>query len=53
MYGTIIGQGTFTAPSTIINQVIAIPQGVDWMTVRNYTQYGNIGTPTFNVGLEF
>src|ERR1700685_3994092 len=53
MYGTIIGQGTFTAPSTIVNQVIAIPQGVDWMAVRNYTQYGNIGTPGSNVGLEY
>ena len=38
MYGTIIGQGTFTAPSTIVNQTIAIPQGADWMTVYNYTQ---------------
>ena len=53
MYGTIIGQGTFTAPSTIVNQTIAIPQGADWMTVYNYTQYGNIGTPDANVGLEF
>lgn len=53
MDGTIIGQGTITAPTTLVNQVVAIPSGVDWMKVYNYSQYGNIGTPDDNVGLEF
>lgn len=53
MDGTIIGQGTFVVPSTIVNQVIAIPSGVDWMKVYNYTQFGNIGTPAGATGLEF
>jgi len=53
MDGTIIGQGTITAPTNLVNQVVAIPSGVDWMKVYNYSQYGNIGTPDNNVGLEF
>lgn len=43
MDGTIIGQGTFTAPSTIVNQVVAIPSGADWMQVTNYTNFGTVG----------
>ena len=38
MDGTIIGQGTFTQPATAVNQVIAIPSGVDWIYVFNKTQ---------------
>ena len=53
MDGTILGQGSFVVPSTIVNQVIAIPSGVDWMNVYNYTQYGAIGTPTANTGLKY
>jgi hypothetical protein len=53
MDGTIIGQGSFSAPSTIVNQYIVIPSGADWMKVYNYTQLGNIGTPAGNTGLEF
>jgi len=43
MDGTILGQGTFIAPATIANMVIAIPSGVDWLSVRNFTQAGTIG----------
>lgn len=38
MDGTIIGQGSFTQPATAVNQVVAIPSGVDWMKVYNKTQ---------------
>lgn len=58
MDGTIIGQGTFVANSTGLTnpnvgvasisqanaQIIAIPSGVDWLCVRNYTQFGTVGT---------
>lgn len=43
MDGTIIGQGSFVVPATIVNQVIAIPSGADWMRVVNYTQKGTVG----------
>lgn len=43
MDGTILSQGTFTAPSTIVNRVIAIPSNVDWMRVYNYTRWGTVG----------
>lgn len=43
MDGTILGQGTFTAPSTIVNQYIQIPSGADWMRVVNYTRQGTVG----------
>jgi hypothetical protein len=43
MDGTIIGQGTFTVPATVANMVIAIPSGVDWISVRNFTQAGTVG----------
>lgn len=43
MDGTIIGQGSFIAPATIVNQVIAIPSGADWVKVLNYTQRGTVG----------
>ena len=58
MDGTILGQGTFVANfvglanpnagNASIGQanatVIVIPSGVDWLKVRNYTQYGTVGT---------
>lgn len=53
MDGTILGQGSFIAPSTIVNQYIQIPSNADWMRVFNYTQFGNIGTPASATGLEF
>lgn len=43
MDGTILGQGTFTAPSTIVNQIIQIPSAADWVQVRNYTRWGTVG----------
>lgn len=43
MDGTILGQGSFIVPATVVNQVIAIPSGVDWMRVVNYTQKGTVG----------
>src|SRR5574337_746369 len=53
MDGTILGQGSFIAPSTIVNQYIQIPSNAAWMRVFNYTQFGNIGTPASATGLEF
>ena len=58
MDGTIIGQGSFIANFTNLTNpnagnasigqsnamLIAIPSGVDWMHVRNYTQYGTVGS---------
>src|SRR5689334_19008183 len=43
MDGTIIGQGSFVVPSTVVNQLVVIPSGVDWMWVYNYTQFGTNG----------
>lgn len=54
MDGTIIGQGSFIVPATIVNQIIAIPSGVDWLSVRNYTQTATAGVAAPNsVGYEF
>lgn len=54
MDGTIIGQGSFIVPATVVNQVIAIPCGVDWISVRNYTQTGTAGVVApGSVGYEF
>lgn len=53
MDGTILSQGTFTVGATIVNQIIQIPSNADFMWVRNFTQFGNIGTPATNTGLEF
>lgn len=53
MDGTILGQGTFVVPATIVNQIIQIPSNADWMKVYNYTQFGNIGTPATRTGIEF
>lgn len=43
MDGTILSQGSFVAPATIVNRVVAIPSGVDWMRVVNYTRMGTVG----------
>lgn len=53
MDGTILSQGTFTVGATVTNQIVQIPSNADWMMVRNYTQFGNIGTPANATGLEF
>ncbi len=58
MDGTILGQGTFVASSSNLTNpnagnasigqanptIIQIPSGADWVKVRNFTQYGTIGT---------
>jgi len=31
-YGTVLGQGTFVVPSTVVNQVIVIHFDRDWET---------------------
>ncbi len=54
MDGTIIGQGSFIVPATVVNQVIQIPSGADWVSVRNYTQTGTVGVVApGSVGYEF
>lgn len=52
-YGTVLGQGTFVVPSTIVNQVVVIPSGVDWMWVYNYTQFGAAGSATPSLGIRY
>jgi len=58
MDGTIIGQGSFVAnfvglanPNPGVASIgqsnpviIAIPSGADWVSVRNYTQFGTVGS---------
>lgn len=53
MDGTILSQGTFTVGATVVNQIVQIPSNADWMKVYNYTQFGNIGTPGTDTGIEF
>ncbi len=75
MDGTIIGQGSFTASSANLTNpnagnasigsanptIIKIPSGVDWLSVRNYTRWGTVGTTgayflgtaNASVGIEF
>lgn len=43
MDGTILSQGSFIVPATIQNRVIAVPSGIDWISVVNYTRQGTIG----------
>ena len=43
MDGTILSQGRFIVPSTVVNQFIAIPSGADWMKVYNYTNASKVG----------
>lgn len=53
MDGTILGQGTFVVPATIVNQIIQVPSAADWVRVMNYTQYGTAPTGATNAGIEF
>jgi hypothetical protein len=62
MDGTILSQGIITSQganagaNTVVAGtplIVQIPSNADFMWVRNYTQTGNIGTPTPNVGLNF
>lgn len=53
MDGTILGQGRFIVPATVINQVVQIPSGADWMRVLNYTQMGTVGTAATYYGFEY
>lgn len=53
MDGTILGQGSFVVPSTIVNQVIAIPSAADWVNVYNYTQSGIAGTASTYNGIKY
>jgi hypothetical protein len=53
MDGTILSQGTFTVGATVVPQIIQIPSNADFMWVKNFTQYGNIGTPATATGLNF
>ena len=53
MDGTILGQGSFIVPSTIVNQYIQIPSGADWMKVYNYTQFGTAGTASTYNGIRY
>ena len=76
MDGTILGQGSFVANfvglanpnpgNAEIGQsnpmIVQIPSGADWMSVRNFTQYGTVGaagaayfngTANADVGVEF
>lgn len=52
MDGTIIGQGRFVVPATVVNQIVQIPSGADWMRVFNYTNFGTAGGASA-AGLEF
>lgn len=46
MDGTILGQGRFVVPATVVNQVIVIPSNVDFMWVKNYTNAAKVGGAT-------
>jgi len=53
MDGTILGQGSFIVPSTVINQVVQIPSNADFMWVYNYTQTGTAGTASTYYGTKY
>src|ERR1700679_1443088 len=40
MDGTVLQQGSFIVPATVVNQIVQIPANADWMWVYNYTQAG-------------
>jgi len=46
MDGTILSQGRFVVPATVVNQFIKIPSNVDFMWVKNYTNAGKVGGAT-------
>ncbi len=52
MDGTILSQGRFIVPSTVVSQFIQIPSNADWMYVRNYTNAAKVGGAT-GLGLEY
>lgn len=43
MDGTLLGQGRFVVPATIVPVHIAVPQGADWVKIINYTRQGTVG----------
>jgi hypothetical protein len=49
---TIVTQGTFTQPSTAVNQIIPLPSGADYFKTVNYTQM-SLATPTSCVAGEW
>lgn len=49
-YNTIIEQGSFIAPATIVNKVIPCRIDPDWIEVWNYTQFG---TSTQYAGVKY
>ncbi len=52
MDGTILSQGRFVVPATVVNQYLNIPSNVDWMRVLNYTNAGKVGGAT-GLGYEY
>lgn len=44
MDGTILGQGTFTQGATATAQTLAIPSGVDWLRIINFTRSAGAAT---------
>ena len=52
MDGTILGQGSFIVPATIVNQLIQVPSAADWVRVVNYTNAGKVGAAT-GLGVEY
>lgn len=54
MDGTILSQGSFIVPATVVNKVIQVPSNLDYLYVRNYTQIGTAGVAAPNsAGYEF
>lgn len=54
MDGTILGQGSFIVPATVVNKTIQIPSNADWISVRNFTQQSTAGVAAPNsAGYEF
>jgi hypothetical protein len=50
MDGTILSQGSFTQPATAVNQIVAVPSGIDWFMTYNKTQ---IDAATNSAGVAF
>lgn len=42
---TIVSQGTFTQPSTAVNQTIPLPSGADYFVITNLTQMATTANP--------
>lgn len=43
MDGTILSQGSFIVPATIVPVNLVVPSGVDWIKVTNFTRQGTVG----------